>query len=191
MLTTTTWLLEPGPKRVPFRFVAFSMAALSVTACSSKPTNLPAAQQHPEGASSSGNIALNVDGKKVTFPVNAMNDNHVKRGRDEFPDWFEFEGEGISLFGVFWIGFEEQWDQLVNKPLEIRPSAVQPEDGESRVDLPGQPGLKVQGGTVVVEEVVETGPRPVLRGRLSLKVETSQGVKTLEGTFQAPVETWD
>jgi hypothetical protein len=157
--------------------------------CSPTPVNAPASVEPREGRTA-GNITLTIDGKSVTYPVKAMNYNHVKRGRDEFPDWFDFEGEGIALTGVFWIGFEEQWDQLVNRPLEIKPHIRSAEEGESKIDLPGQAGVKVAGGTVVVEKVLGQSTEPILRGRLTLHVEARDGGKTLEGTFQAPVETW-
>src|SRR5262249_12008282 len=166
-----------------------ALAAFPASGCSRAPVNSPPAAESNEGRTA-GHITLSIDGRNVTFPVKAMNYNHVKRGREEFPDWFEFEGEGIALMGVFWIGFEEQWDQLVSKPLEIKPNIRGPEEGESKIDLPGQAGVKVTGGTVVVEKVLGQPTEPILRGRLTLHVDADKGPKSLEGTFQAPVESW-
>jgi len=44
---------------------------------------------------------------------------------------------------------------------------------------------------VVVEKVLGESAAPILRGRVTLRVDADKGAETLEGTFQAPVETWD
>jgi len=139
-------------------------------------------------------LRLQVEGKEVVIPIERMNCNHVKRGRDEFPDYFELEGRGVSVFGKFWIGFEEQWDELKQKPLTIVPQDPSLSHGESHIGLPDKGDLKVTNGKLVVKEVIQgpQGDDPFFRGEIELELKGKGARDTLnvKGTFEAQVHTW-
>jgi hypothetical protein len=72
-------------------------------------------------APSSSVLTLQLDGQAVRVPIDGLNYNVVKRGRDKSPDYFEFEGKGVNIFGQCPLGFNQEWRTLVDKPLTITP----------------------------------------------------------------------
>jgi hypothetical protein len=132
-------------------------------------------------------LVLDVNGKKVSLPLEEMNYFHVKRGRDQFPDSFEFSGNGISIRGTFDLGFEEDWEKLVGKPVTILPKHDEPEEGDSEITLPGRGMVKVTGGSFTVQRVITPRPEAVLQGIIVLECE---GGQRIQGTFQVPVHGW-
>jgi hypothetical protein len=139
------------------------------------------------GAQKTG-LVLTVAGKELSVPIEQMNYFHVKRNRETFPDGFELSGAGTSIRGRLELGFEEEWEKLVGKPLKVLARSSDPDEGDSEITLPGRGQVKVTGGSLTVEKVIAPRPSPVLRGRIRLETAGAHGTETLEGTFQAPVD---
>jgi hypothetical protein len=139
-------------------------------------------------------LRLQVDGKPVLVPLEAMNYNHVKRGREEFPDYFELQGRGVNIFGKFAIGFDRQWDDLIGKPLTITPQDPAKHEGDSHIGLPGKEDLKVLKGRIAVKEVLKNPQQsdPFFRGEIELELQGKGPRDTLDvkGTFEAQVHSW-
>ena len=181
-------LIESRPIRAALSVCMLLLAAIS--GCGTEQSHPKAAPDKHELDFQEGSIVLTIDGKEVKFRVPVMNYHHVKRGREEFPDAFEFEGEGISLVGNFWIGFDENWDQLVNEPLTILPKVDRPQEGESTINLPGYGILKVSDGSVVVEKLLAPKHPTILSGRLRLNLASKKGPKEIQGKFEVKVDGW-
>ncbi len=128
-------------------------------------------------------LVLEVDDDNVTLPVQELTYFHVKRGREEFPDYFEFSGKGVSIWGNFPLGFDEDWPSLIGKPVTILPRHQQ-ERGVSEISLRGRGSVKITGGSFTIQKIVKPGPDPTLRGTIVLECE---GDLTIEGTFQVNV----
>jgi hypothetical protein len=146
--------------------------------------------EQAEGPLAKPMLVLNVGGKEVSLSITEMNYFHVKRGRDEFPDSFEFAGEGTSIRGTFALGFEEDWEHLVGQPVTILARNHEPEEGDSYITLPEHGVVKVTGGSFVVEKLVRPGPEPVLRGRITLQLQGDQVPQSVQGTFEVSVNGW-
>jgi hypothetical protein len=144
-------------------------------------------QKAGEGLGQKAGLVLTVAGKEVSLPIEEMNYFHVKRGRDSFPDSFELSGSGSSIRGAFALGFEEDWERLVGKAVNILARSGEPEDGDSEINLPGRGMIKVTGGSFTVKKVISPRPSPVLRGRIRLETAGPHGPETLEGVFQVRV----
>jgi hypothetical protein len=135
-------------------------------------------------------LAITVAGKPTAIPIEEMNYFHVKRGREEYPDSFEFSGPGTSIRGTFALGFDEAWEKLVGKPVKILARSEEPEDGDSEITLPSRGVVKITGGSFTIERVVSPRPEPVLRGRIQLHLAGSGGLETVDGTFEVRVNGW-
>jgi hypothetical protein len=139
-------------------------------------------------------LRLRIEGEDLRLAIEGFNYFSVKRGRDEFPDRFQLEGKGMSIFGKFWIGFEEQWDELLNKPLEITSEDPGKTEGDSHLTLPGKGDLKILKGKLVVKSVINGRDNgdPYLKGDLELELKGKEPRQTLniKGTFEAQVHSW-
>jgi hypothetical protein len=133
-------------------------------------------------------LAMNLAGKTTVIPIEEMNYFHVKRGREEYPDSFEFAGPGTSIRGTFALGFEEEWEKLVGKPVKILARSEEPEEGDSEITLPGRGVLKITGGSFTIERVLSPRSEPVLRGRIQLQFAGSG--ESIDGTFEVRVNGW-
>lgn len=133
-------------------------------------------------------VVLVIAGKETTLPIDEMNYSHVNHGRDQFPDSFEFNGEGTSIHGTLPLGFTEKWAELVGKPVSILPRSSDPDDGDSQIQLPGRGVLKVTGGSFTIDQVVTpSSDLPLLRGHIQLQIAGPGGTETLNGTFEVRV----
>jgi len=128
-----------------------------------------------------GSLMLQVDGKPVTLPLKEMYYHHVKRGRDKFPDGFEFVGNGVSICGMLPLGFEENWETLVGKPIDILAHADSPVDADSEITLPGRGALPITGGSFTIRKVSEHDGEAFLQGTIVLECA---GDLKIEGTFR-------
>jgi hypothetical protein len=137
-------------------------------------------------------LRLQVDGKEVPMTIERFYYFSVKRGRTKFPDYFLIQGRGLGIFGKTWVGFEEQWDELLNKPLEITPEDPKGEEGDSHIRLTDKGDFQVVKGKLTVKEVVgKTEGDPFLRGDIELELKNKNVKQPLivRGTFEAQVTT--
>jgi hypothetical protein len=138
-------------------------------------------------------LRLQVDGENLRLAIDNFNYFSVKRGRNEFPDTFQLEGKGVGIFGKFWIGFDEQWDELLDKPLEVTSEDPNKREGDSHLTLLAKGDLKILRGKLVVRRVMENpaGGDPYLKGDIELELKGPKPRETLniKGSFEAQVRT--
>jgi hypothetical protein len=139
-------------------------------------------------------LTLLVEGKEVRIPINELIYCSVKRGREKFPDFFEIEGKGVNLFGEFWLGFNQEWRDAIDKPARITSHDVRERGGDSHVALPGKGDMKVVKGELVVKQVQDNEDEddPFLRGtiELELKGRGQQRSLNVSGTFEVQVHSF-
>jgi hypothetical protein len=140
-------------------------------------------------------IVLQADGSEGTeipFAIQRLNVYLVED--EEYPESFEFEGEGIKLVGKFpvslHVGYDENWQVLVGKPIAFsRTSDVL--DAPSQIELPNEAPCPVTGGAFTIQEVGEgVDAKTPLTGELWLRCSTPDGERILRGTFNVKGTTW-
>jgi hypothetical protein len=139
-------------------------------------------------------LTLLVEGKEVRIPIDELIYNSVKRGRESFPDFFEMEGKGVNLFGEFWVGFNQEWRDAIDKPARITARDAREHQGDSHVELPGKGDMKVVRGELIVKQVQdnEDAADPFVRGTIELELKgpgQNQSLK-VRGTFEAQVHSF-
>jgi hypothetical protein len=150
-----------------------------------------------ESAKASWALTLKMDGADVRLPLERF---YVYLVEDEktYPEIFEFEGPGVALAGEFpkeiHVGYGEDWSKLFGKTVTLLPRGGDPRDPkECHITVPNSPAMKVLGGSFVAEKLTGKaaglkGDR-TLHGRITLRLSTPLGEKTVEGTFAVQAVT--
>jgi hypothetical protein len=118
---------------------------------------------------------------------------------ESYPESFEVLGNGLALVGDFptdvHAGYGEKLQLLLGKTVYFSEKGGDPQEPEeSTLTLPGKPAMKVLGGWFVAEnfsgkQAGSTGDM-ALSGRITIRVQTDAGEKTIDETFAAHCVSW-
>ena len=143
----------------------------------------------------SGAVVLYADGAESTAIEFAIELLNVYLVEDEsYPETFEFDGEAIKLTGKFplslHVGYEENWNVLVGKPIEFARSR-DASQSSSLIHFAGEAPCPVTSGAFTIHEVgASEDAKTALSGELWLRCATPEGERVLRGTFQVKGTTW-
>ena len=145
-------------------------------------------------------LVFQIDGADVRIPLSEMNillfkdDEYAKAHASPF----QIKGEGVLLMGEVppeaSPGYDEKIENLVGKPLPIKPSGDFHHEGtlESKITLPGKPEIGIISGSLLGEKKTgkwsgsQNGDK-TLHGKVKL---TLRDGRTIEGTFSVHAITW-
>ncbi len=149
------------------------------------------------GGKPEGSITLSVEGGSVKIPLRILNVFLVEDGTE--PEVFEILGEGVRLVGEFapgaGVGYDEKWEVLFGKEIPLLPEGGDPRGPAGGIlTLPGRPAWPVLGGSIRIERRTGTyigvEGDTMLHGRVTVRVSTDAGERTLEGTFSVQGVIW-
>jgi len=139
-------------------------------------------------------VVLQGEDGDIPFTVQRLNVYLVDN--ENYPESFEFEGDGLTLTGSIpvqrRVGYGENWRALVGTTIPFACGF----DGNSgqavaTVQMPGGPAMRVVSGAFTVQEVGETyDARTPLAGQLWLRCRTAAGEQEFHGTFRVQGTTW-
>jgi hypothetical protein len=139
-------------------------------------------------------IVLELGGQEVQLPLEHFNVYLVEtKGEVES---FEMRGPDVVLTGEFPAGvqvdYEENWKVLLQRTMDIGASGGDPSDPTfSTITLPALGACRVVGGSFVIETIGEgKDAKTPLSGTCTIRCETPQGPKTIEGRFAVNGTTW-
>lgn len=156
----------------------------------SSSTALMAGEAAPRG----GEIVLSTGGGEVRLPVEIM-DVYLSEN-EKAAEHFELHGPGVRLVGTIppspQIGYEENWEALVGRTIDIRSRGGADSDAYSTFTLPGAGSLEVTSGQLVVEKIGPAAEYPARRltGRVTLNVVERGVRRTITGSFSFDAKTW-
>lgn len=143
--------------------------------------------------SAEGKLALIMEGKEVTCPLEVM-DVFLVEDEGAYPETFYLKGTGVELAGSFpkdcHVGYGEEWSRILNKTITVEKKANPGGEGEikSHITVSGSV-LEIEDGSLTVEKIAGRAPNgagTVLEGKITLSVKG----KTIEGTFRVLAKTW-
>jgi len=158
----------------------------------------PGAKPTDEQSSPTWQLKLLVNNEEISLPLKTMN-VFLTDGESEYPETFEMAGNGVFLLGKFpqgvSVGYDEDWDVLIGKTINILPSGTDTGfEQESVITFPGTQQLKVESG-ILIPELVSGKQAGIegdmtLSGKITLDVQTEDGLQTYSGTFAVQCVTW-
>jgi hypothetical protein len=117
---------------------------------------------------------------------------------DTDPEMFKLYGDEATLVGVLrpeqHVGYEEDFDQLIGKPVTLDAAGGDPRESEDAyVTIQGR-RVPVLGGTLRVDKVTGSwsgseGDK-TLWGTVELRVEDGENERTIRGTFAVHAVGW-